>query len=96
MKKLLLLLLLAGCTSTIVPEPIELTQTPLKQPEAIKTHEVYWHNDGERLWLTPTDGVKVNAERKDMIRYIKELQLVTCFYEDSYTFCNKLENIDEK
>lgn len=90
MRTLSLVLLLVGCTSTeIRVDPIDIEHTPPPQPSQVITHKVTWHNDGEKIWLTPQDGVKVNAERKDLIRYIKEVQLISCFYNDSYTFCDK-------
>lgn len=87
MKYLILLLALTGCTTTVQVDPVKLKTAPPRQPSAVKTQKVTWEAEPGKVWLTPEDGVKVNAERKDMIRYIKELQLVTCSFEDTYTFC---------
>ncbi|AFB83929.1 Rz-like spanin [Vibrio phage pVp-1] len=97
MRRLLLpILLLSGCVSVEPkPENIELQKYIPNKPSPVQTYSVNWKVDSNgNVYLSSTDGVKVNAERKDMIRYIKDLQNIVCYYENSYSFCK--ENINEK
>lgn len=96
MKYLPLLLLLAGCVS-VEPKSdnIKLKSYIPSKPSPVQTYYVEWKVDDEgNVYLSSKDGVKVNAERKDMIRYIKDMQNLVCYYEDSYSFCK--EKINEK
>lgn len=57
-------------------------------PDPVITNKIHWNAESDKIWLTPEDGIKVNAERKDMVRYIKSLQLITCYHEPQYSFCD--------
>ncbi|AJF40818.1 Rz-like spanin [Vibrio phage phi 3] len=92
MKRLALLLLLVGCTST-PPAPLELPKpVPPKKPTPIVTHKIKFlpHPTNEPyLLLHVEDGVRLKEQSVDTIRYIKELQGIVCFYEPSYDFCKE-------
>lgn len=98
MKRLLPSLLLVGCVS-VEPkvEPVKLDKVIPPKPSPVQTYNVTWNatdNPG-MLMISVEDGVKVNSERKDTLRYIKDLQNLVCYYENSYSFCNQGENLDE-
>lgn len=86
----LLVLPIFGCSSPVVePEPIPLQKFIPAKPDPIQTYKVEWKVDSKgNIILSSQDGVKVNAERKDTVRYIKELQALVCYYESSYSFCS--------
>lgn len=92
-KSLLILLILVGC-STQVPVPIKLPDKPLGiEPAAPITNEIYWKVIDGGLSLSASDGVKMNAERKDQLRYTKQLQNLVCYYESRHTFCKENLNL---
>ncbi|BBL19234.1 hypothetical protein KIT04_065 [Vibrio phage KIT04] len=96
MRYLLLPLILTGCVSSApVPEDVKLQNYTPSKPSPVQTYSVSWKVDNEgNVCLSSEDGVKVNAERKDMIRYIKDMQNLVCYYQNTYSFCK--ENINEK
>ncbi|QIG66431.1 hypothetical protein CHAZLY21_140 [Vibrio phage Chazly21] len=96
MRYLATLLLLVGCVS-VEPKPNNVTLQTYKptKPSPVQTYNVDWKVDANgNVYLSSEDGVKVNAERKDTLRYIKDMQNLVCYYENSYSFCK--ENINEK
>lgn len=87
------LILLLSCTSTQVIDK-EVPKPLGQEPSPISIPEVNWIVDDNKVSLTPADGVKLNKQLKDTITYIKQLQNLTCYERNEYSFCKK-EQINE-
>lgn len=92
-KIILSTVLLVGCASA--PEIIDSTvEKPLAaMPAPITVSDVTWKVEDGELALSTEDGVKLNLQFKDTVRYIKDLKSVICYYEDRHQFCG---GVDEK
>lgn len=91
---LALTLFIAGCVFVAPVEEIKLAKPKPQKPDAVTVYSIKWQSDDGKVWLTAEDGVKLKAQSKDTIRYIKEMQELVCYYENTYSFCK--ENINEK
>lgn len=89
---LLITLLIVSCSSP-TPE-INVIDTTVdankpKAPEPINVYDIQWHVIDGNVCLSAPDGVKLNTQSKESVKYIKELQKLVCYYENNYNFCQE-------
>lgn len=91
---LALTIIVAGCVAVAPADNIELKTSKPAKPDPVTIYNIEWKSDYGKVWLSAEDGVKLKAQSKDTIRYIKDMQRLVCYYENSYSFCK--EKINEK
>lgn len=88
----ILILLITSCSSK-TPE-VKVIDTEVESsrpapPEPVSVYDIKWSVIDGSVCLTPSGGVKLNTQSKEVVQYIKEMQKLVCYYEDSYGFCKK-------
>lgn len=73
---------LSSCSSQ-VPITNEITKPPIQKPRPIQVEKVKWSVEDGNICLSATDGIRLNTQLKDTIRYIKNLQSRLCYYGDT-------------
>lgn len=87
MKRYILAIFLVGCTTVGVAD-VAVERALGAEPTAPIVNDIYWHVVDGNLQISPQDGVKLNVQLKDQLRYTKQLQNLVCYYEPRHTFCN--------
>lgn len=90
MKKILIIYIVSifvvSCT-ILKTDKIHLDRIILEKPSPILVEKVNWHVLDGNICLTAVDGVKLNMQLKDTLRYVKNLQSRLCYMGDT-KYCN--------